>query len=54
MIIYIHPGFDKRLNQGRDVEIPVKINTIHEDLSKSLRLGVEARTYQFSLNQGLA
>ena len=54
MILYIHPGFYKRLNQGRDVEIPVKINTIHEDLSKNLRLGVEARIYQFSLNQGLA
>lgn len=54
MILYIPPEFDKRLDQGRDVEIPVKINTIHEDLSKNLRLGIEARIYQFSLDQGLA
>lgn len=54
MILYIPPEFDKRLDQGRAVEIPVKINTIHEDLSKNLRLGIEARIYQFSLDQGLA
>lgn len=54
MILYIPPEFDKRIKQGRAVELPFKINTIHEDLSKNLRLGIEARIYQFSLDQGLA
>jgi hypothetical protein len=54
MILYIPPEFDKRITQGRAVELPVRINTIHEDLSKNLRLGIEARIYQFSLDQGLA
>ncbi|MFW9997019.1 MAG: ABC transporter permease [Candidatus Odinarchaeota archaeon] len=46
-IVYIPEGFNANLTAGEPVIIRAKINTIHEDLSKNLRLGLEGRIYLF-------
>jgi hypothetical protein len=46
-IVTIPHGFEENLTTGHAVEIYARINNIHEDLSKNIRLGLESRIYQF-------
>jgi hypothetical protein len=56
IIVYVPEGFNTNLTAGEPVVIRAVINTIHEDLSKNLRLGLEGRLYlfikQFQLETG--
>lgn len=47
MIVYIPEEFSYTVENNLPVHIKAKINTIHEDVSKNLRLGLESRIYQF-------
>jgi hypothetical protein len=48
-IVYIPEGFNQDLDKGNtSVEIIVKMNALHEDVSKNIRLGIEGRIYLFT------
>lgn len=48
-VLYIPEGFNEHLNSGNtSIEIVVKMNNLHEDVSKNIRLGIEGRIYLFS------
>lgn len=47
VIVTIPSGFDDNLTMKQPVLIHAKINNIHEDLSKNIRLGLESRIFQF-------
>lgn len=53
MIVYIPEGFEDNILANNSVILTVRINNIHEDISKNLRLGLEGRLYQFALNYQL-
>lgn len=46
-ILTIPEGFSESMEDGRPLSIPVKFTAAHEDISKNVRLGVEARIYDF-------
>ncbi|MFW9852845.1 MAG: ABC transporter permease [Candidatus Thorarchaeota archaeon] len=48
VILTIKEGFEQNLSLNNQVTIQVKYNNIHEDLSKNIRLGIEARLYYFN------
>ncbi|NHJ02946.1 MAG: ABC transporter permease [Candidatus Heimdallarchaeota archaeon] len=54
VIVIIPDGFTYNISNNEPIVIQVKINNIHEDLSKNLRLGLEARIYQFIQNNQLS
>jgi hypothetical protein len=47
MVVYIPEEFNYTVENNLPIQIKAKINTIHEDVSKNLRLGLESRIYQF-------
>ncbi|MFX1251034.1 MAG: ABC transporter permease [Promethearchaeota archaeon] len=47
VIMWIPQGFSQNLTAGNPITLRAKINNIHEDLSKNLRLGLDARIFQF-------
>ncbi|MFX1562747.1 MAG: ABC transporter permease [Promethearchaeota archaeon] len=52
VVVTIPSGFDENLTVKQPVTIHAKINNIHEDLSKNIRLGLESRIFQFiTINQ---
>lgn len=46
-ILYIPEGFSKSIEDGNPLSISVKFTAAHEDISKNVRLGIEARIYDF-------
>ena len=48
VIITIIEGFEENLTLNNPVLLLIKYNNIHEDLSKNIRLGIEARLYYFN------
>lgn len=46
-VLYIPSTFSQSIEDGEEIVLDAKINTIHEDISKNLRLGLEGRIYQF-------
>lgn len=46
-MLYIPPGFGKSIEEGRPAPVTAKFTAIHEDISKNVRLGAEARIYDF-------
>lgn len=52
-VLWVPEGFNKALEEGKYVHVPVLINNIHGDLNKNLRLGIEGRFYQFYSTQCL-
>lgn len=53
LVVYIPQDFSTNLTSSQPVLIRSLINNIHEDLSKNLRLGMETRIYEFSVNYQL-
>ncbi|MFX1475075.1 MAG: ABC transporter permease [Promethearchaeota archaeon] len=47
VIVWIPHGFEENLTLGQPVTIRARINNIHEDLSKNIRLGLESRIWRF-------
>lgn len=47
IVVIIAKNFHKNLSEFKDVSIKAKINNIHEDMSKNIRLGLDARVYEF-------
>ncbi len=52
-VLYIPSTFSQDIEEGEEVFLMAKINTIHEDISKNLRLGLEGRIYQFIITYQL-
>lgn len=48
VIIELSEGFEENLTLNQPVVLYIKYNNIHEDLSKNIRLGIEARIYYFN------
>ncbi|MCY3413922.1 MAG: ABC transporter permease [Candidatus Heimdallarchaeota archaeon] len=48
LIVYIPDDFSSNLTTGLEITINAKINNVHEDVSKNIRLGLESRIYDFS------
>ena len=46
-ILTIPEGFGESVTQGDPLELEVRFTAIHEDISKNVRLGIEARIYDF-------
>lgn len=46
-IMYIPEGFSKSIEDGGPLSLSVKFTAAHEDISKNVRLGIEARIYDF-------
>jgi hypothetical protein len=46
-ILYIPSGFGESIEKGDPISMTVKFTAIHEDISKNVRLGIEARIYDF-------
>lgn len=46
-ILYIPSGFGESIESGEPIPLTVKYTAIHEDISKNVRLGLEARIYDF-------
>ena len=46
-IVYIPEGFGESIEEGDPLSITVKFTAAHEDISKNVRLGIEARIYDF-------
>ena len=55
-ILYIPSGFGESIENGEPMQLTVEYTAIHEDISKNVRLGIEARIYDFvalyALNTG--
>ncbi len=52
-VLYIQEGFGKSIENGKPIPITVKFTSVHEDISKNVRLGIEARIYDFAKLYGL-
>jgi hypothetical protein len=52
-ILYIPEGFGKSIEDGNPLSVSVKFTAAHEDISKNVRLGIEARIYDFVKLYGL-
>lgn len=46
-IVYIPDGFGESIKNGNPLSLSVKFTAAHEDISKNVRLGMEARIYDF-------
>lgn len=46
-VVYIPEGFGDSIEDGSPLSISVKFTAAHEDISKNVRLGIEARIYDF-------
>ncbi len=46
-ILYIPEGFGDSVESGYPLSLTVRFTAIHEDISKNVRLGIEARIYDF-------
>jgi ABC-type multidrug transport system permease subunit len=46
-ILYIPEGFGKSIEDGNPLSVMVQFTAAHEDISKNVRLGMEARIYDF-------
>jgi ABC-type multidrug transport system permease subunit len=46
-VLYIPSGFGESIEKGESASMTVKFTAIHEDISKNVRLGIEARIYDF-------
>lgn len=46
-ILYIPESFGKSIKDGKPLPVSVKFTATHEDISKNVRLGIEARIYDF-------
>lgn len=46
-VLYIPEGFSESIENGDPLSISVKFTAAHEDISKNVRLGMEARIYDF-------
>lgn len=46
-LLHVPPGFGKSIEEGRPVPVTAIFTAIHEDISKNVRLGAEARIYDF-------
>jgi hypothetical protein len=46
-ILSIPEGFGKSIEDGAPLPVSIKFTAAHEDISKNVRLGIEARIYDF-------
>lgn len=46
-ILYIPSGFGESIENSEPMQLTVEYTAIHEDISKNVRLGIEARIYDF-------
>lgn len=46
-VVYIPEGFGESIEDGDPLSLSVKFTAAHEDISKNVRLGIEARIYDF-------
>lgn len=46
-VVYIPEGFGESIEDGDPLNLTVKFTAAHEDISKNVRLGIEARIYDF-------
>jgi hypothetical protein len=52
-VLTIPSGFGESLNDGTPESLEVEFTAVHEDISKNVRLGIEARIYDFIKVEGL-
>jgi ABC-type multidrug transport system permease subunit len=52
-ILFIPEGFGESIEEGSSLSLSVEFSAAHEDISKNVRLGIEARIYDFVKLYGL-